>query len=86
MRVNGTTETSPARKKKGSIFVLTPMHFGVTLRAECDQVFLRVGSQMAAKFRVVHLKIYHRATGLTSPVVATQDLLSQTFIRHWVEP
>jgi hypothetical protein len=37
---------------------------------------------MAAEFLVVHLKVRHRATGLTSPSVATQDLLAQTFVRQ----
>jgi len=32
---------------------------------------------MAAEFSVVHLKIRHRATGLTPPAVATQDLPAQ---------
>ena len=34
---------------------------------------------MAAELPVVHLKIRHRATGLTPPAVATHDLLAQTF-------
>ena len=34
---------------------------------------------MAAELSVVHLKIRHRATGLTPPAVATQDLMAQTF-------
>jgi len=33
---------------------------------------------------VVHLKIGHRATGLTPPAVATQDLLAQSFVGHRV--
>jgi hypothetical protein len=37
---------------------------------------------MAAEFPVVHLKIRHRATGLTPPAVATQNLLAQTFVRQ----
>jgi len=39
---------------------------------------------MAAEFPVVHFKIRHRATGLTPPVVPTQYLLAQTFIRQSV--
>ena len=41
---------------------------------------------MAAELPVVHLKIRHRATGLTPPAVATQDLLAQTFVREGVQP
>jgi len=37
---------------------------------------------MAAEFPVVHLKIRHRAAGLTPPAVAAQYLLAQTFIRQ----
>ena len=41
---------------------------------------------MAAELSVVHLEIQHRATGLTAPPVATQDLLAQAFVRQGVEP
>jgi hypothetical protein len=41
---------------------------------------------MAAEFSVVHLKIRNRATQLTPPAVAAQDLLAQTFIRQRVQP
>ena len=41
---------------------------------------------MAAELPVVHLKIGHRATGLTPPTVATQDLLAQTLVRHGIQP
>jgi hypothetical protein len=34
---------------------------------------------MTAELPVVHLKIRHCAARLTSPAVATQDLLAQTF-------
>ena len=37
---------------------------------------------MAAELPVVHLKIRHRATRLTPPTIATQDLLAQTFVRR----
>ena len=39
-------------------------------------------SRVASEFPVVHLKIRHRATGLTPPAVATQDLLEQTLVRR----
>ena len=65
---------------------LTAMHSGVACRAQRDQVFIRVGSRMAAELPVVHLKIRHRATGLTPPAVATQGLLAQIFVRQGVQP
>ncbi len=42
--------------------LLAAMHSGVTFRAQRDQIFLCIGSRMAAEFPVVHLKIRHRAT------------------------
>ena len=65
---------------------LAAMDSTVACRAQRDQVFLGVGSRMAAEFSVVHLKIRHRATGLASPTVATQYLLAQTFVRQRVKP
>ena len=65
---------------------LAAMHSGVACRAQRDQVFIRVGSRMAAELPVVHLKIRHRATGLTPPAVATHDLLVQAFIRQRIQP
>lgn len=41
---------------------------------------------MTAELPVVHLKIRHRATRLTPPAVATQDLLAQTFVRQGIQP
>src|ERR1035437_2487991 len=41
---------------------------------------------MDAELPVVHLKIRHRATGLTPPAITTQDLLTQTFLRQGVQP
>jgi hypothetical protein len=35
---------------------------------------------MAAELPVVHLKVRHRAAGLTPPAIATQDLLAQTVV------
>jgi hypothetical protein len=37
---------------------------------------------MAAKFFAMNFKIRHRATELTPPTVATQDLLAQARIRR----
>ena len=58
---------------------------GVACRAQRNQVFVSVFPRMAAEFRVMHLKIRHRATGLTPPAVSTQDLLAQTFVRHRIQ-
>ena len=41
---------------------------------------------MGTELPVVDLKIRHRATGLTPPAVATQDLLAQTFVRQGIQP
>ena len=40
---------------------------------------------MAAEFSVVHLKIRHRATGLTPPAIPTENLLAQKFVRRRVQ-
>jgi hypothetical protein len=69
-----------------TLWPLAAMHSGVTCSAQRDQVLFRVASRMAAEFRVVHLKIRHRATGLTPPAVATQDLQAQAFVRQEVQP
>jgi hypothetical protein len=44
------------------------------------QVLFGVGTRMTTEFLVVHLKIRHRATGLTPPAVPMQDLLAQNFV------
>ena len=62
-----------------TFLALATMRCSVACSAQRDQVGLGVGSQMAAELPVVHLKIRRRATGLTPPAVATQDLLAQTF-------
>ena len=41
---------------------LAAMHSGVACRAQRDQVFIRVGSGMAAGLPMVHLKVRHRLT------------------------
>ncbi len=61
------------------------MQFGVACRAQRDQVFFRVGSRMTAELDVVHLKIRHHTTRLTTPAIATQDLLAQTLIRQGIQ-
>jgi hypothetical protein len=59
---------------------------GVACRAQRNQVFVSVFPRMAAEFRVMHLKIRHRATGLTPPAVPTQYLLAQTFVQRGGQP
>jgi hypothetical protein len=61
------------------------MDFSVTSSAKGYQVFFQVFSRMATELFVVHLKIRHRPTGLTSPSIATQDLLAQIFIRQGIK-
>jgi hypothetical protein len=64
---------------KGQLFLLH--------RARKPIKFSSVSSrELPAELSVVHLKIRHRATGLTPPAVATQDLLAQTFVRRGIQP
>src|SRR6478672_7759533 len=41
---------------------------------------------MAAELPVVHLKIRHRATGLTPPAVSEQHLIAHLFVRVVIQP
>jgi hypothetical protein len=47
---------------------------------------LRIVAGVAAILFVGDLEVRHRAAGLTPPVVATQDLLAQTFVRQGIQP
>ena len=58
----------------------------VAFEAECDQILFRIDPRMAAKLFVMNFQVCHRAARLTSPVITTQDLLLQMFIRHWIQP
>jgi hypothetical protein len=62
------------------------MHLRVACRAQRNQVLLGVGSRMTTELPVVYFKIRHRSTGLTSPAISTQDLLSQPLIRDQIQP
>ncbi len=64
-----------------SFVALVAMLFGVARCAQRDQVIFRIVAGVAAELSVVHLKVSHRATRLTPPAVATQDLLAQPLIR-----
>ena len=66
-------------------FIPAVMHSGVAYRAGRDQAFLQVFPRMAAELSVVHLKIGHRATGLTPPAVAIQNLLPQPLVRRRIQ-
>src|SRR5260370_10950083 len=68
-----------------TFLALATMRCSVACSAQRDQVGLGVGSRMAAEFSMTHLKIRHRATGLTPPAVATQNLLAQLFLRPRVQ-
>lgn len=54
--------------------------------AERDEVCVRVVTRTAGGLRVVYLKIRHRSTPLTSPSVATQDLLPQPLVGNRIQP
>src|SRR6266849_3654431 len=41
---------------------------------------------MAAELPVAHLKIRHRATGLTPPAVSAQHLIAQLFVKLVIQP
>jgi hypothetical protein len=49
-----------------------------------DQVLLGVVARVAAKLFVVNIQVRHRATRLTPPAVAVQNLLPQSFVRFWI--
>ena len=61
------------------------MNCSVAFAAEGNQVLLRIVATLAAELPVVHLKIRHRATELTSPAVAVQDLEPQIFVQLGVK-
>ena len=53
----------------------------VTSVAKRDQVLFGVVAGVAAKFFVVDFQVHHRATRLTSPAIAKQDLLPISLVR-----
>jgi hypothetical protein len=62
------------------------MHHGMASRAQRDQVFLRVVATLAAKFLVVNLKVRPGSARLTSPTVAAQHVLSESFVQLEIKP
>jgi hypothetical protein len=54
-------------------------------RAERDQVFLRISTQVASEFLVVYFQVRHSAAGLASPAIATQHLLPEPLIRSQIQ-
>jgi hypothetical protein len=53
--------------------------------AQANQVLLRIGTSVAAKFLVVNFQIRHRAARLTPPAIATQNLLPESLICRSIE-
>ncbi|SPF44439.1 hypothetical protein SBA1_530075 [Candidatus Sulfotelmatobacter kueseliae] len=62
------------------------MRIGVARSAKGDKVLLRIIAGVTAKLLVVNFQVRHRAARLTTPAVAAQDLLTQSFIRNLIEP
>jgi hypothetical protein len=58
----------------------------MTNAAEGDQVLFSIVTRMAAKFLVVDFQVRHGAARLTSPAIATQDLLAKIVVRHRIQP
>ncbi len=61
------------------------MGAGMTDCAKRNQVRFGVVSQMTPKFFIVNLQVRHRATRLTPPAIATQDLLREPLIGRSIE-
>src|ERR1700719_5413768 len=57
----------------------------MTIKAQGDQVLLRIVAGFTAKFFVVDLQVGHRAAKLTPPTVPIQDLLVQPFVGRRVQ-
>jgi hypothetical protein len=75
------------RETKGTLFdVGLSMNSGVARRAQGNQIIFCIGARVAAELLVVNFKIGHRAAILTPPAVASQDLLTQRFVRCGVKP
>jgi hypothetical protein len=60
----------------------TPMSVGVASGAERDEVLFGIIARSTAKLFVVYLQVHHRATQLTTPPIATENLLAKVFVRH----
>ena len=54
--------------------------------AQCDEVLFGIVAGVATKFLVMNLKIRHRTARLTSPAVATQDLLPKSVVCNRIQP
>src|SRR5260370_35497369 len=64
-----------------TFLALATMRCSVACSAQRDQVGLGAGSRIAAEFSIRHLKIRHRAQGLTPPAARNPKLLALTFVR-----
>jgi hypothetical protein len=54
-------------------------------RAKSDQVFLGIGSGLAAKLSVVNLKVGHTAARLASPAVPAQYLSAKVVVQFRIQ-
>src|ERR1700723_1298463 len=54
--------------------------------AESDQVLFGIIPGVAIKLLVVNLEVGHRATRLTPPTIAPQNVLSQTLVGNRIDP
>jgi hypothetical protein len=62
------------------------MYSGMAVRAQGDQVRFGILAGMTSKMFVVNFQVRHRAAKLTSPAIATQNLLPQYFVRPRIQP
>jgi hypothetical protein len=61
------------------------MDAGLAGGTKGDQVLFDILAGVAAKLFVMDFQVRHCPTGLTSPAVATQHLLTQSLVRLWIE-
>ena len=54
----------------------------VACSTKCNKVVVGIIAGVTPKLFVVNFKIRHRAARLTSPPIATQNLLPQPLVRH----
>ena len=57
----------------------------MTAGTQCDQVFEAVGSKLASRLDVMHLKAFSGATILAAPTVSAQNLSAKSLVRAGVQ-
>ena len=62
------------------------MHGSVALRAEANEVFVRILALAAPMLNVMDLDLRNRPTVLTSPAVSLQDLPAQRAVGIGTQP